>query len=885
MQEIMFKNIWQSYKKLYYGLVTLLLSFIYGSLVINGQYYMYIDIGADTYSHSWPYYTWFAEQIKNGQSLFWSFNLGLGGNMISSLSGLMDPFNLILFLFPKQLFPLGILVTTIVKYYVLATIAYAYFKKIGFNGFALVVSSLCYTFCGWFVSWGQHYSFATVFVLFTFILYSFEYYIYSNKKILLIISIVLLAVHSLYFFYMVSIFFLIYSIFRYFTIDKKNRIVFYKYFLKLFSIYICGIGLSSVVFIPQIFVLLNSDRVSGAIIPSLNILDFKNYIVILSRIVSSSLLGVNSEFGYYGIKNFYEDSFLSTSVIVFFLLPILFTKKIRSKLIINIFLICVFLLIFQNFSNPLFNAFSSRTTRWFFIFIPIICIGIAYSITFLQNIDDLRDYQYNFLFGFSIGFFIIFILAKYYIKILHNPVNDIIISSALIISSIIFILLLILFLIKIPKYIFNSLLLIVILFDLGYQGYLIVNKRSTISADGSNFYVPYFDDSVELIETLKIKDKSFYRIAKNYSHIDLADPLIQSYNGEKLYNSAIPSTIWKLQSQFQIPVMQSNYFYGFGQNEMLRGIMCGKYLISNSMEQRYGYVQIDSFDNMRTFKNSNSLPLGIIYSNYIDTTIFNNMNLVEKTYSIYSGFSTEDHDLINMYTNSTSQIQENFEIYSNNIPIKYEIINNSIIIVPQDNIEGIKVLSFVAEINNNIFSTMYVYSIGERNEEIITPIPFKLNNINNIHEIFISTNNIDKIIFSFPFELNIDNINFKLCNMDYIQEKINIYKQSSMNIVSHSSNTIIGNVKSENDGLLFLAIPYDKGWSAKVNGEKKPIYLINTAFMGINITSGENDIILEYNVPGMKIGIIISIITFLLLIFYIIVKKYRFLNILIKEIK
>jgi len=881
MQEIMFKNIWQSYKKLYYGLVTLLLSFIYGSLVINGQYYMYIDIGADTYCHSWPYYTWFAEQIKNGQSLFWSFNLGLGGNMMSSLSGLMDPFNLILFLFPKQLFPFGILVTTIVKYYVLAIIAYAYFKRIGFNRFALVVSSLCYTFCGWFVSWGQHYSFATVFVLFTLILYSFEYYIYSNKKILLIISIVLLAINSLYFFYMASIFFLIYSIFRYFTMDKKNRIVFYKYFLKLFSIYICGIGLSSVVFIPQIFVLLNSDRVSGAIIPSLNILDFKNYMVILSRIVSSSLLGVNNEFGYYGIKNFYEDSFLTTSVIVFFLLPILFTKKIRSKLIINIFLICIFLLIFQNFSNPLFNAFSSRTTRWFFIFIPIICIGIAYSITFIQNIEDLREYQFNILFGFCIGSFIIFIVAKYYIKVFQNPVNNIIISSTLYIISIIFILLLILFLIKIPKYIFNSLLLIVLLFDLGYQGYLIVNKRSTISADGSNFYVPYFDSSVELIERLMIKDKSFYRIAKNYSHIDLADPLIQSYNGEKLYNSAIPSTIWKLQSQFQIPIMKSNYFYGFGQNEILRGIMCGKYLISNSMEQRYGYVQIDSFNDMRTFENSNSLPLGIIYNDYIDTKIFNNMNLVEKTFSIYNGFSTEDHDLINIYNNSISQIPEDIELYSYNIPIIYEIIDNSIIITPQNDIEGIKVLSFIADIHNNISSTIYVYSHGERNEEIITPIPFQLNNTNNSHEIFISTNNIDKIIFNFPFEFNNENINFRLCNMEYIQERVNILKQSSMEIIKNSSNIIIGRVKSEIDGLLFLAIPYDKGWSVKVNGEKKPIYLINTAFMGINITSGENEIILKYNVPGMKIGIVISIITFLLLFIFIIINKY-YKNSLIK---
>lgn len=43
----------------------------------------------------------------------------------------------------------------------------------------------------------------------------------------------------------------------------------------------------------------------------------------------------------------------------------------------------------------------------------------------------------------------------------------------------------------------------------------------------------YFDSSNKAVDYIKNMDSSFYRINKNYAHIDLNDSMFQNYHGEK----------------------------------------------------------------------------------------------------------------------------------------------------------------------------------------------------------------------------------------------------------------------------------------------------------------------------------------------------------------
>ena len=58
---------------------------------------------------------------------------------------------------------------------------------------------------------------------------------------------------------------------------------------------------------------------------------------------------------------------------------------------------------------------------------------------------------------------------------------------------------------------------------------------------------------------------------------------------------------------------------------------------------------------------------------------------------------------------------------------------------------------------------------------------------------------------------------------------------------------------------MFFSIPYDKGWSVEVDGNKVETLKVNSAFLGVPLKSGEHTMTLKFCPPGLKIGICITL--------------------------
>lgn len=81
-------------------------------------------------------------------------------------------------------------------------------------------------------------------------------------------------------------------------------------------------------------------------------------------------------------------------------------------------------------------------------------------------------------------------------------------------------------------------------------------------------------------------------------------------------------------------------------------------------------------------------------------------------------------------------------------------------------------------------------------------------------------------------------------------------------------------IDSSKTNLVFFSVPYDRGelaghslggWSAKVNGKDVDIRKVFYGFMAVEVSEGENVVIeFEYNTPGRVVGIIASLIGFML---------------------
>ena len=136
------------------------------------------------------------------------------------------------------------------------------------------------------------------------------------------------------------------------------------------------------------------------------------------------------------------------------------------------------------------------------------------------------------------------------------------------------------------------------------------------------------------------------------------------------------------------------------------------------------------------------------------------------------------------------------------------------------------------------------------------------------YQLFIVRNNKDN------FKLKIKNIN----KMDKVQvfyydkksvdEKIDILAKEQLDYKIYK-NSVKGTIKTDG-GILMLTIPYEKGFSIYVDGKKTPYYEVMDTFIGIDLTKGKHEIVIKYKQPGLLIGIVVSVISFIMSIIYLI---------------
>ena len=80
---------------------------------------------------------------------------------------------------------------------------------------------------------------------------------------------------------------------------------------------------------------------------------------------------------------------------------------------------------------------------------------------------------------------------------------------------------------------------------------------------------------------------------------------------------------------------------------------------------------------------------------------------------------------------------------------------------------------------------------------------------------------------------------------------------------------------SADDAYLFTSIPYDAGWTVKVNGQQVQPELVGDCLMAIPVTEGQNDIELSYCSPLLVQGAVVSGLAWAGIIAFIAVRAYR----------
>lgn len=108
----------------------------------------------------------------------------------------------------------------------------------------------------------------------------------------------------------------------------------------------------------------------------------------------------------------------------------------------------------------------------------------------------------------------------------------------------------------------------------------------------------------------------------------------------------------------------------------------------------------------------------------------------------------------------------------------------------------------------------------------------------------------------------------KITYDDYINDYKKLNKNENIDFEINNDG-FMANVNSQRDNLILFTVPYDKGWSAYVNGKQINIEEVSNGFMAIKINKGNNKIVFKFRTYGQTIGLILSIVGIIMYLMYI----------------
>lgn len=83
--------------------------------------------------------------------------------------------------------------------------------------------------------------------------------------------------------------------------------------------------------------------------------------------------------------------------------------------------------------------------------------------------------------------------------------------------------------------------------------------------------------------------------------------------------------------------------------------------------------------------------------------------------------------------------------------------------------------------------------------------------------------------------------------------------ETPWNLTSWTDTSLAGTIACQKDGYLMTTIPYEKGWTVKVDGVVQPAEKMVDAFMGVKLTTGLHTVELSYRPDGLIQGWLITL--------------------------
>lgn len=785
------------------------------------------NLTSDLYFQYIDYFGWFRNVLKGEAELTYSFSMSLGNQTVGLLAYyLSSPLNLLVYFFPKEQLPLFVFVITLLKIS-LCGVSFAYFAKYRFNQCKdsyIVVASLAYSLMQYNIAQLTNIMWLDGVYLLPLMLAGVYRFITKGKHKFFCFTIFLSILFNWYTAYMNCLFVVLYYLYERFLHEKNIDISkFIKDFFAFLIYEFLGVLSSSFFFLP----------------------------VILAMVKGKADFGVQSIFGLHLNGNMHESirgfmlgnpapdtiRYLSLFCGYFILAFIIFyftNKKIsvKERVISLAFLMIMYGSGFIYAIENIWNGFR-RADSFFCRFGYLIIFFLIYlGIKGMSQYNNEKRLTLSKIFGLLIIFFEAFYLAAPF-----EP--KIIIFTLIILGAYLF------WLICCKWKYSSTILVLIMLLELILNGIMV--KTESYNTGNIKAYKDYTKEQGLLVDNIKAFDtNSFYRmdetlnreLKKNGISAALNDSMVYGYRGVANYTSTVNSDIVKFMVNMGY-YDGEHYIIPYGEPNLAADSFMGiKYLMS---QRKYpGFEKIESIEKRcekDVYENPYSLGLGMGVSSLVLERL-EDENPFEFQNKLYSSLLGED---VKLY----KQLSFTSWTENENIIIRPDLIDKNGLLYGYAATPKRELQLFIDNEYRCDYNQWLSYKM------------FNIGNANENHQIRFE-----------KYNDTVDNMNFELyyLDMDVFKKSIDHLKQNSFKVDKFSDGNVEGQFYSDKAGYLLLTIPYDDGWKVQVNGSRVEVQKGGNTFIVVPVEPGENNIKLQYRIPGVVMGGVISLFACLIIV-------------------
>ena len=366
-------------------------------------------------SFTYRYWDAWHEFFGTGHFPLYDAGLFMGSDMIGSGAyyGLLDPFMIVCYLFPRSWIPHMYMLMTFAKMVFGALMMRGYLRTMGIREWTARIGGLIYGFSGYVTFFEGFPSFASAVAFLPLILWGIEKTIREQKPTLLILGVAGLSLSCFFFVPVLCIFGVLYALWRFFaTIKSRNGVTNVRVMILGVCGFAIGLMLGAVSLLPSVRESLLSGRSSSigsaylkSIIDSLKSRDVKSFFSLVFEEVGDSpgreLMGLISFFfptggwttlplARSGYDAWTASLFCYTPCVILFFAAIINSIRLRKWGHLVVVVVCVYA-VFTNFSYFFFYAFTGNGYgRWYLILIPLIVYYCCWAF-------DLREEEPKFI--------------------------------------------------------------------------------------------------------------------------------------------------------------------------------------------------------------------------------------------------------------------------------------------------------------------------------------------------------------------------------------------------------------------------------------------------------------------------------------------------------